>query len=325
MLTQLQGSIPPQVAARPLRVMVVDDDDDARETLQRMLGALGCPSIAAASGAEAWALHGAEPVEVILSDWQMPGMSGIELCRLVRANDPSTYTYFVFMTGFTDRKHFLEGMRAGADDYLTKPIDLGELEVRMRAAARVVSVQRDLTLRNDVLQAESEISFRVARVDALTGSANRLKLTEDMAVIASTPLSPPTCVAMCDVDRFKRYNDEHGHIAGDRALRRIAAGIRAGLRRGDQLYRYGGEEFVVVLADQTLAQSRPAMDRVRADVESLAIRGSADAPVVTLSIGLAERRATDASPDHWLRRADAALYRAKHAGRNRVETDDGVG
>jgi len=310
-----------------LRVLVVDDDADSREMLEHAVRCLGHRSAGARDGVEALAKQQANPVDVILSDWTMPGMSGVELCRRVRSRESAEYTYFVFMTGFGDRAHLLEGLRAGADDYLTKPVDVEELEVRLLSAARVVGHHRALAELNAALRQENDISFEAARIDPLTQIANRLRLCEDLDALHShaARYGHRYCAALCDIDLFKSYNDSYGHLAGDEALRRVAVAMRGALRRGDTLYRYGGDEFLIILYEQGITEARQAMDRVRRIVESLGVRHDASpAGVVTISAGVAEIGDADASCDDWLRLADTALYRAKQRGRNRVERDDSI-
>jgi two-component system cell cycle response regulator len=308
-----------------LRVLVVDDDADSREMLEDAVRCLGHVSVGARGGVEALAKQQADPVDVILSDWSMHGMSGVELCRHVRSHESSEYTYFLFMTGFGDRAHLLEGLRAGADDYLTKPVDLEELEVRLLSAARVIVHQRQLAELNATLRQENDISFEAARIDPLTQIANRLRLCEDLDALHShaARYGHRYCAALCDIDLFKSYNDRYGHLAGDEALRRVAVAMRGALRRGDTLYRYGGDEFLIILYEQGITEARQAMDRVRRIVESLGVRHDASPTgVVTLSAGVAEIGDANASCDDWLRLADSALYRAKQHGRNRVEKDE---
>jgi len=317
------GTTPP----RPLRVLVVDDDRDTREVLEEVIGQLGHRSESVGDGAEALAAEHARPADVILSDWSMPEMTGVELCRRVRARESGDYTYFVLMTAFHDRAHLLEGLRAGADDYLTKPIDIDELELRLRSAGRVLAYQRELAESNAALQETSEVAFEAARIDPLTGIGNRLRLAEDLESLRSHAerYGHRFCVALCDVDLFKRFNDTHGHVAGDDVLRRVAATIRGALRQGDSLYRYGGEEFLVILCEQSIAEARNAMDRVRRTVEGAAIpHDGSPRGIVTISVGLAEIRNAGASSDDWIRPADMALYRAKRSGRNRVESAESV-
>jgi diguanylate cyclase (GGDEF)-like protein len=316
----------PSAARRvPLRVLIAEDDDSAREALEKAVESLGYECRSARDGHEAWEMHQRERADVILSDWNMPRMDGLELCRRTRSSaERGAYTYFIFMTSFADKEHFLRGMEAGADDYHAKPVDVEELEARLASAGRVISLYRELAEMNVALRRDSQVSFRVARVDTLTQVPNRLAMDEDLKAVWSRAerYGHRYSVALCDIDKFKGYNDRFGHLAGDEVLRRVAQTIRATLREGDSLYRYGGEEFLIVLPEQSLSEAVRAIDRVRAAVENLGIVASEGARQVTVSFGVAELdRDKDGGPQDWLRRADAALYRAKEAGRNRVEAD----
>lgn len=282
-----------------MRVLLAEDDPISQRVLLRAMEQLGHQCQAVSDGDAAWELFCHGTPDVIISDWAMPGMDGLELCRRVRSGGPAAYTYFIFMTGHDDRQSFLDGMRAGADDYLMKPIDLDALEARMIAASRVMALHHRLV--------------EAARTDPLTGVGNRLRLRDDLdALYARVARYGHTyAVGLCDVDHFKRYNDTHGHVAGDDALLRVAQVIAGQLRTGDAVYRYGGEEFLVLLPEQTLASARVAMERVRAAVE-------ASSPV-TVSCGVATIARVDGPPwEVWIARADEALYRAKAEGRNRV-------
>jgi len=304
-----------------LKVIVADDDEDARDLLARAVADLQYDVRAACDGAEAWEMHQAQRADIVVSDWRMPRVDGVELCRRVRAADGDTrYTYFVLTSAFGDKQHFMAGMAAGADDYQAKPIDIEELSARLASASRVVALHRRLGDQNARLRRDSQASFRLARVDALTGVGNRLRMREelDSTWARAQRYGERYCVSICDIDHFKRYNDTYGHLAGDDLLRRVAETIRTQLRRGDTLYRYGGEEFLVVLPDQALDEALHAMNRVRAAVERLDVP-SAGEGAVTISIGVAQLslRADD-TLDDWLARADGALYEAKARGRNRV-------
>jgi two-component system, cell cycle response regulator len=307
--------------ARGVRVLVVDDDVDSRQMLEEAVTSLGHECIGASDGKEAFAMQQAQAVDVILSDWSMPEMTGVELCRRVRARESAGYTRFVLMTAFGDREHLLEGLRAGADDYLTKPVDLEELEARLVSAMRVITQQRALARRIAKLGEESQAASDAARRDPLTQISNRLQLREDLAALRSrvSRYGHRYCASITDVDFFKSYNDAYGHVVGDEVLRRVADTIRSTLRQGDTVYRYGGEEFLAILPEQTLAEAGRAMDRVRAAVAELAIPHAAS-PVgaVTVSVGVAEMSDAAVSHEDWLHRADVALYRAKREGRNRV-------
>lgn len=307
-----------------LRVLVVDDDRNSRESIEELVIRHGHECVTACDGVEAWAIHSARPADLILADWRMPRMDGIELCRLVRAPVRGAYTYFVFMTGLDDRRHLLDGLRAGADDYLTKPLDLEELETRLLAAARVIGMQRAHVERNRLLLGETKEALRAARIDDLTQIANRLRLREDLGALESRAAryGHRYSAAFADVDLFKSYNDAYGHGAGDDVLRRVATSMSKALRKGDTIYRYGGEEFLVILPEQSAAEATYVMDRVRLDVEALGLPHAGTGPgVVTISVGVAELGPSGGTCDEWIKRADSALYTAKREGRNRVESE----
>jgi two-component system chemotaxis response regulator CheY len=306
-----------------LEVLVVDDDPDSRDLVAMAVRSHGHRCRVASDGAEALTLLEDSPADVVISDWAMPTMSGADLCRRVRqAGDEAPYTYFILMTAFGDREHLVAGMAAGADDYQRKPVRLEELEGRLISAQRIVDHHRRLEAKAAKLRDDSTRHFHASRTDALTGVANRMRLDEEIATLLSRAQRyGHTCsLAICDVDYFKAYNDRFGHVAGDDALRAIADGLRANLRSADALFRYGGEEFVVLLIEQTLGEAERAMERTRAQIEALAIPSASGAPL-TVSIGLAELDPQrDRSAEDWLARADGALYEAKRRGRNRVES-----
>ncbi len=312
-------------AQSTLKVLVVDDDEDARATLEDSVRQLGHECRSARDGLEAWDMHQIDPADVILSDWKMPRMDGLELCRRTRATAADgPYTYFIFLTGFADKDHFIRGMEAGADDYHPKPVDLDELQARLTSAQRVVALYRKLAEKNSALRRDSEASFDLARIDPLTSVANRLRMDEDLDGIWALwkRYGRQYVAAICDIDEFKEFNDRFGHLSGDEVLHKIAQTMRGELREGDGLYRYGGEEFVVILPEQSLADATLAMDRLRRAVERLAIPTANGIGTVTISVGVAALESPrDGTREDWLRRADAALYRAKAGGRNRVAAD----
>jgi two-component system, cell cycle response regulator len=252
----------------------------------------------------------------------MPRMDGLELCKRTRVSEGDHYTYFIFMTGLSEKKHLVLGMEAGADDYQTKPIHLDELRARLVSARRVVSVHRKLAEKNAALRHDSHVAFRLARRDAVTTIGNRLSLDENLKAIWANAVRYRRrySIILCDIDWFKTYNDRLGHVAGDRALRTVAETLRDQLRLGDGIYRYGGEEFLVVLPEQGVTEALAVAERLRAAVERRAIQTPAGSGVVTISAGVAELDMDrDKTPATWLDRADRALYRAKANGRNRSE------
>ncbi|WP_394827371.1 diguanylate cyclase [Pendulispora albinea] len=308
----------------PLKVLVAEDDASSRELVVKAITLLGYECRSARDGQEAWEMHQAEHADVILSDWRMPRMDGLELCRRTRvAGDEEAYTYFIFLSALSDRDHFIRGTEAGADDFHSKPVDLVELRARLVSAGRVIALHRKLAEKNAILRRDSQVSFRAARTDPLTEVSNRLQMDEDLAELDRRviPGEARHSIAIGDIDWFKKYNDHYGHIAGDDVLRRVARIIRGALRETDGLYRYGGEEFVLLFPGLSLARAVRAVERVRRSVQRHAIPTQGDLSVVTMSFGVAELDArADTSLQDCLRRADRALYRAKGAGRNRVES-----
>ncbi len=310
-------------ASRSLDILVVDDERSSRNGLALAIRAFGHRCRTATDAQEALRLIGQARPDVVITDWEMPGMNGAELCKAARDEEDTPYTYFIILTAFGDREHLLAGMTAGADDYQRKPVDLDELEARLVSAARVVELHRRLASRNEVLRHDSRRFYMASRTDALTGIGNRLRLDEEVAPLLSRAqrYGHRCSLAICDLDFFKAFNDRFGHVAGDEALRRVAAGMRSNLRSADTLFRYGGEEFVVLLVEQSHGEAEAAMDRMRAEIERLAIPSPATGGSLTMSVGIAEvDPAVDQTPSDWIARADAALYSAKSHGRNRVES-----
>lgn len=306
-----------------MKVLIAEDDAVSRLTLRRAVEQLGHEVLVATDGTSAWELYRRENVDVIVSDWIMPGMDGLDLCRRVRADQRETYTYFLLLTALDSKDHFMAGMQAGADDYLTKPLDREELQVRLQVAARVTTLHHQLTEKTRELERVNRALAESARRDPLTGLGNRLQLREDLFRLQRwlDRYGRGFGAALCDVDRFKLYNDCYGHLAGDDVLQAISQAVATTIRSGDMAYRYGGEELLVIMPEQSAETSIVAMERVRDAVERLAIPHEQNPPygVVTISIGLVAIGDGERLP--WevvLNRADAALYRAKADGRNRV-------
>jgi diguanylate cyclase (GGDEF)-like protein len=303
---------------KTIDVLVVDDDDDLRSAVVHVIMGLGYSCRAAPDGAEALTQHDHDPADIVLTDWKMPRMNGLELCQALKTRDPPPYV--ILTTAFNRRIRLLEAIRGGADEFLRKPIDLDELEVRLMAGVRLVRARAALAERNEQLRHDSARSFLAARTDPLTSLANRLLLEEDLVrILANSARYAHRCsVAICDVDYFKQYNDRYGHVAGDVALRQVAATLRDAVRATDTVYRYGGEEFLILFPEQSEDQAALAMDRIRESVQSLGISNSPASAidVLTISAGVAE--VTQSTKDEWIARADSALYLAKSSGRNCV-------
>jgi two-component system, cell cycle response regulator len=284
--------------------------------LRNMLSRWGYQVTPASDGEEAWRLLRSEggPRLAIL-DWMMPGLDGAEVCRRVRALAREPYVYILLLTARTESSDLVEGMDAGADDYLTKPFDAHELRVRLRAGRRILELQEELVRAREALR-------RQATYDGLTGVLNRTGILDalEKELARGNRERTPVAVLMADLDRFKQVNDTWGHMAGDAVLREAARRMQAGLRRYDSLGRYGGEEFLVVLPGCEGSGAAAQAERLRDSIRRRPFAAPGAELAVTCSLGVSWTEAPEAhQADALVRSADEALYLAKNRGRNRVE------
>ena len=303
-----------------MAVLIAEDDETLRALLQAAVAASGHECITARDGVEALELFDRHAPDAVISDWLMPDMDGPTLCQAIRERG-GRYTYVALLTGLDASTHADEGIAAGADDFLAKPPDTAEIARRLTAASRLVTWQRALAAEQTKLEQQNVDLHAAIRRDALTGVGNRLRLDEDLRVHCSRAAryGDAYAIALYDIDHFKSYNDTAGHQGGDRVLVSVAETLKAEIRGGDAVYRYGGEEFVVLLAHADARTAHPVGDRLRAAVEARAIEHPGTGGVVTVSAGVATvgpRESCD--PYAVIGRADAALYAAKEAGRNQV-------
>jgi two-component system chemotaxis response regulator CheY len=290
-----------------MHILIADDEPGTRLLLSAALERLNHSCTAAEDGSRAWELFQELRPDVVITDWDMPGLDGTALARRIREQRDTGYTYVLVLTGAADEATARATMEAGADDLMLKPFDAADLERKLIAAERVTALHRRL--------------HADARHDPLTGIGNRLRLAEDLEAMCARMerYGHTYCVAMFDIDRFKSFNDQEGHLRGDDVLCRVAHALRDGARGGDAVYRYGGEEFVVLLPEQTVESAALAGERLRGMVEGLMLRHPSGG-VVTVSAGVAGTGDGNCSPDQLFQAADEALYEAKSGGRNRVET-----
>jgi diguanylate cyclase (GGDEF)-like protein len=310
-----------------VRVLVADDDATSRVLLKAMASKLGHDCLVASDGSSAWELLQRGDIDVLLTDWMMPGVDGTELCRRVRQDLTDSYTYIVIVTGLADPEQILEGMIAGADDYIIKPVNALDVQTCLVAAQRVTMLHRQLSqVRAQLEEANLELLGR-SLTDSLTNLGNRRHMEEDMLKVHARSLRSQQsyCVAMFDIDYFKFYNDHYGHPAGDEALRQVAKILSRVVRAGESVYRYGGEEFLLVMPNCTADDAVAAAERVLHSVNLIAIAHEArpTAPMtITLSAGVACHMPDSELTIHDLiERADQALYAAKLSGRNRVRAE----
>lgn len=326
---------PNQSPNRPgLRVLVVDDDPAAVKLVSHVLRGAEHEVLTASDGAEALRIVLHEGPNVVITDWSMPVMDGLEFCRAVRSCEACGFVYIVLMTASSERAALERAFAAGADDFVQKPIAPGELRARLHAAERVYRLHLDVEKRNrDVHRANAEMQLatdklaaanrklvEIATTDELTGLSNRragMSRLDDAWSLSLRYGSPLACM-LIDIDHFKRVNDTRGHDTGDLVLARIAATLKRMARKGELVCRLGGEEFLVVCPHASEAQAALGADRLRAEIESLAIETRFGPCPITVSIGVAGRSPRTESPEALLKAADEALYCAKRTGRNRV-------
>lgn len=310
------------------RVLLVEDEPTTRLlTAAALRNQLGCSVFAAENGRDALALALEAMPQIIICDWLMPVMDGLDFCRALRATDWGQSMYVIMLTGVETEDKVVEAFEAGVDDYITKPVNSRALHARMRAALHYVKLlgmwEKDRAQLKE-FAAELAISNRrlehAAMTDLLTGLPNRRAGLDALARAWSAAQRSGQDVAalMIDVDHFKAVNDCHGHAAGDLVLREVAQAIQAAARRHDSVSRMGGEEFLLVCHDADAQIALRAAERLRRMVMALSLSVAGADIQVTVSIGVASREARMLGADDLVRSADKALYAAKHAGRNRV-------
>jgi len=310
-----------------MRILIADDDATSRLVLKAMVAKLGHEGLVAEDGSKAWEILSSEQIDVLLTDWMMPGLEGPELCRRARSEVSGGYVYVVLITGLGNPEQVLEGMGAGADDYLIKPVDSFAVQTRLVAAERVTALHRQVSHFRDQLEKANQELLERSLTDALTGLGNRRRMDEDLARIHARArrVGRSFGVALFDIDHFKLYNDHYGHLAGDEALRQVGLCLDREVRAGESVYRYGGEEFLLLLPDCGTDEAVDAARRICGEVSALSIPHrvrTTDPSVVTVSGGVAcWTPAFDVSVPELLCGADDALFQAKAAGRNRVEAN----
>ncbi len=299
-----------------MKILIAEDDPVYRKMLESMLVKWGYEVIICSDGSNAWEILTSEnaPKFAIL-DWMMPGMDGMEVCRKARENIKDTYVYILLLTAKDEMKDIIEGMESGADDYITKPFHASELKVRLKAGRRILELQEELISSREALRV-------MATMDALTGLLNRRAIVDALSrrLVQSNREKTSVGVVISDIDYFKKINDTFGHLAGDTALRETAKRLQSLARQYDDIGRYGGEEFLIVLPGCNLEDTVNYAERLRVCIEQNAVKTNEVTIPVTMSMGVTasvDGKATDV--DSIIHIADNVLYKAKNNGRNRVE------
>jgi diguanylate cyclase (GGDEF)-like protein len=303
------------------RVLVVEDSESQALRMALLLKNSGYEPIVARDGRQGLALLDAGGISIVISDWIMPEIDGPTFCRAVRERALKGYVYIILVTAKSETETVVEGLDAGADDFLFKPIDSAVLLARLRVADRILDLERSLLQRNREVE-------QLAVTDALTGIYNRRYLVERLEEERrrAARYGHSVSVLMGDIDHFKEVNDEFGHHAGDAVLRAVAALLVQGTRKGvDWAARFGGEEFAVVMPETEPLGALVAAERLRRAVAALRVEIDGRVLRRSISFGVAtldpEGAAQETAIDSILKLADARLYEAKRGGRNRTVAD----
>jgi diguanylate cyclase (GGDEF)-like protein len=321
----------------PLPVLIVDDDPVTRTLLEAQLEDAGHPVLVACDGAEAMSLLHEHKPRIVILDWVMPQMDGLQLCRAIRKVHNSRFVYIIMLTVHSETEQLIRAFNAGVNDFLSKPFNAGEMLARLRAGMRVIHLEAALEkkvklarrLNSRLSQLNAELRHTAA-TDELTGMINRREAIvrlHDLWAIAQRYRHPLSC-ALIDVDGFKQINDHQGHLAGDAVLREVATVLSGAVRECDIVSRFGGDEFLIVLPHTDAAGAHHTIERCREAICRHVFRskigtGGADkanpsSSTLTISAGVAEATPRISSVDLLLHEADQALYSAKRHGKNAV-------
>jgi len=304
-----------------VKILVAEDDPVSRRLLEVTLSKWGYEVVACADGQAAWdVLKAPDTPQLVILDWMMPHMDGLQVCRNVRNADErpaEPYVYIILLTAKSQKTDMVIGLEAGADDYLTKPFDAQELRMRLRAGRRILDLLDELVRAREIMREQS-------RKDSLTQLCTRATVLEllknelERSQRASADRDAPVSVVLADLDHFKHINDTYGHLAGDAVLRETARRMRDAIRPYDNIGRYGGEEFLLVLSNCDTIGAATIAERLLYAIRKDTIVLAEGTVSVTLSAGVATSGIVQ-DAETLVGAADAALYRAKRSGRNRVE------
>ncbi|MBL8859335.1 MAG: diguanylate cyclase [Planctomycetes bacterium] len=312
-----------------IKILTIDDDPRILRLLSHHLRQAGYQVLTAGNGADGLKIVLEESPHIVVTDWMMPEMTGIDVCRSLRRVDAGRKTYVLILTAREDEQQVVDAFAAGVDDYVTKPFNARILIARVQAGQRMIELQRqveaDKTMRMHQVAEMGLLTRKLraaAQTDVLTELPNRRyamsRLEQEWS--ESVRMNRPLSVVMVDIDYFKRINDTYGHDVGDVVLKQTAAVLRAKTRRGDIVCRLGGEEFLVINVNSNLQGALLCAERLRSSVAENSIQCDGFEGKVTVSLGCAERVLQTTDIDDLLKSADEAVYAAKAAGRNTIRS-----
>jgi diguanylate cyclase (GGDEF)-like protein len=310
------------------RILAVDDSGVCLALLQKHLELSGYEVVTARNGREALEVLQREGIQLVVTDWNMPEMDGVEFCRAVRSAETVRFVFVVILTAHPEKSRLLEAFEAGADDFLPKPFDRQELLARLRAGERIIALENGMAERTLALhKVNAELAVladkldRRAATDELTGLINRrygLSRLDEYWAQATRYGRFLSCIMM-DLDHFKTFNDTYGHAAGDLVLQETAALLTRTARAADVVCRIGGEEMLVICPNTSAESAAVLAERCRQNMEALELQFEEHTLRVTASFGVSQLAQGISSRDDLLAAADRAMYAAKDAGRNRVQ------
>ena len=292
------------------RVLIVDDDEAVRNTMNEYIQAAGYNSQAVSCAEEALEIIQKDDFQVVITDIILPAMGGLELTQSIRRNKDSDV---IVMTGYGDEYSYEEAINIGASDFVIKPVRLEELLLRLKRVLKERELTKERVRMMEKLQ-------RLAVTDGLTKLFNSRSFYSQLEteVDRYNRYKHPLALLLLDLDHFKKYNDNHGHLEGDKVLVRFSQIIKSCLRTNDSAYRYGGEEFTVILPETAGAEARFVAQRIRAALESERFSPENGQYVqITISIGVTEYQEKEELAT-FIQRADKAMYLSKQNGRNKV-------
>lgn len=291
-----------------MKILIAEDNVIISQNLAKNISNWGYKVVTARNGSEAWNTILKDDIRLAILDWMMPGFDGITLCRKIRnelAKNKSKYIYIILLTGKNQQDDIIEGLSAGADDYMVKPANLLELKVRLMNGSRIIALE--------------DKRIQLATTDSLTDLWNRRKIFEifEEELDRGTREHIHIGAIMIDIDNFKQINDNFGHATGDRVLIEVAFRLKHSLRLYDKIGRYGGDEMLIVLPNCDQNNMTVIAERLRQVICTKKIKTNAGDLNITISLGGAStQNFNEISLDKLLESSDKALYVAKRRGRN---------
>ncbi|MCK5220996.1 MAG: diguanylate cyclase, partial [Candidatus Aminicenantes bacterium] len=295
-----------------INLLIAEDDRVIRKIIEKSMKECGYNVFCVSDGEEAYRILENNNIQIAILDWMLPGIEGIELSRRIRSDKEKNYTYIILLTSKKEQADMIDGFSAGVDDYITKPFDTNDLKARVKTGKRIIELQ------NQLIESQNRLREQATH-DGLTNLLNRNAIFEiiEMEFARALRDKSPMGMIMMDIDHFKKINDTYGHQTGDDILQEVALRLKNGIRPYDNIGRYGGEEFLVVLPNCSIDQMLKVADRLRLKISGKKFKTRTKSLDVSISMGIiVAEYPYDKSPELLIKVIDKALYEAKDRGRN---------